>query len=241
MDSSRDSRGIECQSRLCALECPGEEESEMQHTTIAVDLAKSVFEVAISQRVGRVTERRRLTRPQFSRFLAEQAPATVVMEACGTSHYWGREAEARGHRAVLLPPYAVHRYVLRNKTDGADAKALLEAIRNEEIRPVPVKSVDQHVVGALHRLRSTWMATRTARLNTLRGLLRELGLAIPVGARQVVPHVHALVSDAESGLPEALRSVLWEVAREIRELEVRIRELEHQLEQLASASPLVAR
>jgi hypothetical protein len=177
----------------------------MHSTTIAVDLAKSVFEVAVSLRPGKVSSRRRLSRGQFSRFLAEQAPATVVMEACGTAHYWGREAGARGHRVVLIPPHAVRPYVLRNKTDGADAKGLLEALRNDDLRPVPVKSVDQHVLAGLHRLRSAWMATRTARLNTLRGLLRELGFTIPVGARQVVPHVVALVSDADSGLPEALR------------------------------------
>jgi len=64
----------------------------MHSTTIAVDLAKSVFEVAVSQRAGKVGVRRRLSRGQFSRFLAEQAPATVVMEACGTAHHWGREA-----------------------------------------------------------------------------------------------------------------------------------------------------
>jgi transposase len=213
----------------------------MQHTTIAVDLAKSVFEVAVSQRPGRVAKRQRLTRGQFARFVRESEPATFVMEACGTAHFWGREAQARGHRVVLLPPHAVRPYVLRNKTDGADAKALLEAVRNEAIRPVPVKSVDQHVLGALHRLRSTWMATRTARLNTVRGLLRELGFAIPVGARQVVPHVWALVSDAESTLPEALRPVLAETAREIGELETRIRKVEHQLEGFASQSALVAR
>src|SRR5215472_16395565 len=107
MDSSRDSRGIECQSRLAPWIAPGRRESEMHSTTIAVDLAKSVFEVAVSLRPGKVSERRRLSRGQFSRFLAEQAPATVVMEACGTAHYWGREAGARGHRVVLLPPHAV--------------------------------------------------------------------------------------------------------------------------------------
>ena len=213
----------------------------MQDTTIAVDLAKSVFEVAVSRRPGKVAERKRLSRGQFSRFLAERGPATVVMEACGTAHFWGREAQARGHRVVLLPPHAVRRYVLRNKTDGADAKALLEAVRNEDIRPVPVKSVDQHVLGALHRLRSTWMATRTARLNTLRGLLRELGFSIPVGARQVVPHVWVLAADADSGLPDALRPVFSEAAREIGELETRIREVERQLEGLASESALIAR
>jgi transposase len=158
----------------------------MESTTIAVDLAKSVFEVAVSRRPGQVSERHRLSRSQFSRFLVDRAPATVVMEACGTAHYWGREAGVRGHRVVLLPPHAVRPYVLRNKTDGADAKGLLEAVRNEGIRAVPVKSVDQHVLTGLHRMRSAWMATRTARLNTLRGLLRELGFAIPVGARRVV-------------------------------------------------------
>jgi transposase len=213
----------------------------MQDTTIAVDLAKSVFEVAVSQRPGKVAERKRLSRGQFSRLLAERTPSTVVMEACGTAHFWGREAEARGHQVVLLPPHAVRPYVLRNKTDGAEAKALLEAVRNESIRPVPVKSVDQHVIGALHRLRSTWMATRTARLNTLRGLLRELGFSIPVGARQVAPFVFALVSDAESGLPDPMRPVLGEAAREIGELETRIRATEDQLEGLASESTVVVR
>jgi len=213
----------------------------MHSTTIAVDLAKSVFEVAVSQRPGKVAERHRLSRGQFSRFLAEQAPATVVMEACGTAHFWGREARARGHRVVLLPPHAVRPYVLRNKTDGADAKGLLEALRNDDVRPVPVKSVDQHVLAGLHRMRSAWMATRTARLNTLRGLLRELGFSIPVGARQVVPHVGALVSDADSGLPDALRPVLAEAAREIRELEARVREVERSLEAMSRGSEVLVR
>ncbi len=109
-------------------------------TTIAVDLAKSVFEVAVSDRPGRVTERHRLSRAGFLRFLAEQRPATVVLEACGSAHHWGRQMVALGHRPVLLPPHAVRPYVLRNKTDGAEAKGLLEAYRNEGLHPVPVKT-----------------------------------------------------------------------------------------------------
>jgi transposase len=106
---------------------------------------------------------------------------------------------------------------------------------------VPVKSVDQHVLAGFHRLRSAWMATRTTRLNTVRGLLRELGFSIPVGARQVVPHVGTLVSDADSGLPDSLRPVLAEAAREIRELEARVREVEHALESLSRGSELLGR
>lgn len=78
-------------------------------TTIAVDLAKSVFEVAVSEHPGRVRERHRLSRQQFSRFVAERGPATIVMEACGSAHFWGR-AEANGHRALLLWPHAVRPY-----------------------------------------------------------------------------------------------------------------------------------
>ena len=53
-----------------------------------------MFEVAASQRPGKVAERHRLSRGQFSGILVEQAPETVVMEACGTAHSWGREAGA---------------------------------------------------------------------------------------------------------------------------------------------------
>lgn len=213
----------------------------MDSTMIAVDLAKSVFEVAVSQRPGKVSERHRLSRGQLSRLLAEHAPATVVMEACGTAHFWGREACARGHHVRLLPPHAVRPYVPRNKSDAADAKGLLEAARNEAIQPVPVKSIDQHVLAGLHRIRSAWMATRTARLNTVRGLLRELGFSIPVGARQVVPQVLVLVSDADSGLPDALRPVLVEAAREIRELEARIRGVERSLDTMSRTSDVARR
>lgn len=63
-------------------------------TTIAVDLAKSVFEVAVSDRPGRVRAHHRLSRTQFSRFVFERPPATILMEACASAHFWGRHAEA---------------------------------------------------------------------------------------------------------------------------------------------------
>ena len=62
----------------------------MEHTTIAVDLAKSVFQVAVSHRPGRVDEERRLSRDRFLKFFAQHPPATVVLEACGSAHHWAR-------------------------------------------------------------------------------------------------------------------------------------------------------
>jgi transposase len=92
-----------------------------------MDIAKNVFEVAVSEEPGRVKERRRLTRSQMRRFFANRGPARVVIEACGAAHALARELEGYGHEMVLLPPAQVRRYVLRNKTDRTDTKGLLEA------------------------------------------------------------------------------------------------------------------
>ena len=208
-------------------------------TRIGVDIAKSVFEVAVSDRPGRVVRTVRLGRGKFLEFLAQQPSARVVMEACGSAHYWARRIEQLGHGVVLLPPHQVRPYVKRNKTDRTDAKGILEASRNEDIHAVPIKTVPQQVLTSLHRLRQAWMAQRTARLNTLRGLLRELGVFIPLGAEQVVPAVWGLVEDADSELPDALRSLFAEACHEIRQIEARIKQTERQLESMAEQLPAV--
>ncbi len=211
----------------------------MKDTLIAVDLAKDTFEIAVSHRPGKVDEGRRLRRPKFLAFFAQRPKATVIMEACGTAHYWARKIQGLGHDVILLPPHLVRPYVRRNKTDRADAKGLLEAYRNEQIRAVPIKSVQQQTLTMLHRLRSGWLSEKVARLNALRGLLRELGLFIPVGAKNVVPHVWAFIEDAESGVPDALRPTFAEACQEIREIEERIKNIERQLEALARQIPIV--
>jgi transposase len=208
-------------------------------TRIAVDLAKAVFQIAVSVRPGHVSLQRRLPRSQFLNFFAQHPAATVLMEACGSAHYWARRIEALGHRVILLPPQQVRPYVRRNKTDRNDTIGILEAGRNHDIRPVPVKTVAQQVVTSLHRLRQGWMTERTARLNAVRGLLRELGLFIPVGAREVVPAVWALLEDADSDLPDPLRAVFAEACHEIREIEARIKLVERQLEAMAEQLPVV--
>ena len=213
----------------------------MQSTTIAVDLAKNVFEIAVSQHPGKVAERYRVPRARLLPFFAERQPTVVVLEATGSAHYWGRRLREIGHQPILLPPRAVQRYRDGNKTDRTDAKAMLEAVRNEAIRPVPIKSVAQQAMTSLHRLRSGWIATRTARINTVRGLLRELGLSLPLGAKKVVPLVMALVAEPDSAVPIALRGVLGEACEEIVQLEARIKIAERQLETLGREMPVVGR
>ncbi len=49
----------------------------MKDTTIAVDLAKNVFEIAISGEAGKVSKQLRVSRPKLVSFFAKQSAATV--------------------------------------------------------------------------------------------------------------------------------------------------------------------
>jgi transposase len=208
-------------------------------TVVAIDIAKAVFQLAISSHPGRVDETKRLTRPQLNPYMSNLPPAVVVMEACGSAHHWAREFQKMGHVVVLLPPHLVRPYVRRNKTDRTDAKALLEAYRDRDIHPVPVKTLDQQSVGALHRVRSGWIKERTGRLNMLRGLCREIGLAIPLGADEVIPAVRALIGDADRDLARSFRVVLSEVCDEIKEIERRLAIVDTELAALSRQLPPV--
>ena len=206
-----------------------------QTTQVAVDLAKSVFEIAVSHEVGQVTDHRRLNRSGFRRFLENQDPSEVLMEACGTAHYWGRECRAMGHRVRLLPAGDVRRYRDGNKTDRTDTKALLEASRNTAIDEVPVKSEAQQAMAALHRIRSGYLQTRTARINAVRGHLREYGVNIPSGARKVVPFARSALE--QGAVPELLGDVLVELLDDIERLAAHAKNIEKRLERLTHHMP----
>ena len=62
----------------------------MNATTFGLDIAKRVMQVHwVDSESGEVS-RRMLKRSQLMPFFARQQPARVVLEACGSGHYWGR-------------------------------------------------------------------------------------------------------------------------------------------------------
>lgn len=208
-------------------------------TTFAVDLSKDVFEVAM-ERDGRVAERKRLKRKQLAAYFFEKPAATVVMEACGSSHHWGRVIGGLGHRVELLPAQHVSKCRIGEKTDRRDVGAILSARRRQDVVPVPVKSVEQQAVCSLHRVRAALTKTRTARLNLLRGLLREFGVAIPQGAARVLPLVGEALAEG-SVVPEAMHPALVAVMEEVGRLEKGIAGVERQLAAVGRQLPLVER
>jgi transposase len=118
---------------------------------------------------------------------------------------------------------------------------LLEATRSGEIPSVAIKSAAQQTLIALHRSRDQWMTTRTARINTLRGILREQGVLLPAGAGRALRAIPLILEDSETPLANPLRRIIALLYQEVRQLEASIGALERELRALADADPVATR
>jgi len=108
-----------------------------------VDLAKRVVQIHGASTSGEVRFRKKLTQEQFRVFMAKQAPAVAVFEACGSASYWAREIGALGHEVRLIAPQYVRPFVKRQKNDAAETEAIVIAARQPEMRFVAPKTVEQ--------------------------------------------------------------------------------------------------
>nr|WP_245538211.1 hypothetical protein [Roseobacter litoralis] len=84
--------------------------------------------------------RRKLSRAQLLKFLSEQPPCVVAMEACASAYYWGWAIGDLSHEARLIPPAYVKPFVKRQNNDMADAEAIAEAAFRPTMLFVAVKS-----------------------------------------------------------------------------------------------------
>jgi transposase len=208
----------------------------MNATTVAIDLAKSVFQLAVQTDPQKPPKLLRLTRPQFERWFDNRPVALVIMEACSSAHYWARFFQTRAIPVRLLPPHQVKPYVKRNKTDAADALALLEANRCFNIYPVPVKSVEQQALQLLNRARDQWIGSQTRVINNLRGACHEFGVVVRDGVRRGLDHVAQVLADESSPIPPILRATMRAELDEARQLAQRLLDLERELSRIAAAS-----
>ena len=200
-----------------------------------MDLAKSVFQAHVANGAGHVIEQKRLTRHQFRKLLYTAPVSTIVMEACGSAHYWGREAIEQRHTVKLLPAQHVKPYVRNNKTDELDSDGLLRAHGDKTLHPVPVRSEDLQVLQSLHRIRQIYENQRKALMNLVRGLLREFGVVIP----QRVAVFDREIQRALASVPTLLRETLTPTVVQITELVKPVREIDQTLLALARENDTV--
>jgi len=118
-----------------------------------------------------------------------------------------RSGDFASRNTELVAPEAVRPFVKPGrKNDAADAAALCEAARRPNVKFVPMKSVAQQGVLALHSARALLVKQQTMLANALRSLAAEFGLVVPLGFGKLGELV-ALV-EAETGVPEPTHQAL---------------------------------
>ena len=150
---------------------------------VGIDLAKNVFQLHGANALGKVEFRKRLMRDQLPQFVAALNPCVIAMKACASAHDWARRFQAMGHEVRLISPQFVKPFVKGNKTDGNDAEGICDAVRQKNMRFVPIKTVEQQDIQSLHRIRSRLVSNRTGLVCQMRGILLERGFTCGVSAR----------------------------------------------------------
>ena len=203
-----------------------------QITTVGIDLAKNVFSLHGVDGAGRTVLRRTVRRDRLVETVAALSPCLIGMEACSGAHEWGRRFQQHGHTVRLMAPKFVAPYRKSDKNDGNDAEAICEAVSRPSMRFVPVKSLEQQALLALHRVRQGFVVERTAVINRLRGLLSEFGVVLPL--RSVT--VRRQAAAAAEGVPELARRAIGDLLEQLRVLDVRIGGYDREIEAQARLS-----
>jgi transposase len=207
-------------------------------TRIGIDTSKAVFTLHCVDQTGRPVLRTNLRRPQMVAFFKKLPRAEIIMEACGSSHYWARQLSALGHEVRLIPPQYVKPFVKRAKNDRNDAEAICEAGGRPGMRFVPVKSADQQAQAMVLKVRETLVGQRTQLVNALRGHAAEFGVIAGKGIKCVTPLLEAVEA---ATIPSEAKTMLARLGREIEHLDTKLAELEVQLMAMHKTNPLSQR
>jgi transposase len=201
-----------------------------------MDTSKYVFTLHGVDERGKALLRREVRRPQLAAFFGKLPPTDVVLEACGSSHHWGRTLAALGHRVRLIAPQYVKPFVKRSKNDRIDAEAISEAALRPSMRFVSVKSAETQADAMILSVRELLVKQQTQLVNALRGHAAEFGVIAAKGTG----HVEALLERiaAEPAVPAAAQAMFAELGGRIGELQTRLGELDRKLAAMHKANPL---
>jgi transposase len=202
---------------------------------LGIDLAKNVFQLHGIDQGGHVVLKRRLTREKLAPTVAQLEACTIVIEACTGAFYWARVFQQWGHTVRVIGPQYVKPFVKGNKNDGNDAEALCEAVQRPRMRFVPLKTLEQQDVQALHRARQRLVNHRTALIAQMRGLLLDRGIAFAPGAsrtRRMIPRV----LEDEAALTPMSRETIAELYEFLQQIDQRIANFDRRIARVFQAS-----
>jgi transposase len=132
-------------------------------------------------------------------------------------------------------------YLKSNKNDFNDAEAIAEAASRARMRYVPLKTVEQLELQAIHRVRRRFVTERTALVNQMRALLLEHGMVIPLGRALFARRLPGIFEDAENGLSPRLVHLLHRLRQRWIGLDTEIDDVTRELTRRADEVDLCRR
>jgi len=198
----------------------------MKVTLIGIDLAKSIFQICGVNQAGKRVFNRQVRRARLMEFLIQHPDATMAMEACSGSNYWGRTLQQLGFQVMLIPPQHVKPFVKGNKNDRNDAFAITEAARRPNLTCVEPRTLAQTDMIQVHRVLDRMTRQRTALINQVRGFLNEYGIVIAQGKERLLAAMPDLLEDAENGLTPSSRALFQQLLEQWRQANEAIKQLE---------------
>ncbi|MEA9392785.1 IS110 family transposase [Acerihabitans sp. TG2] len=205
---------------------------------IGIDLAKSVFQICVWMSDGTVTSNRKVSRSKLLDTVRQFPVDTpIAMEACATSHYWGRTFHSMGYPVRLIPTQHVKALTRHQKNDANDALAICETAFRPGIHFVPVKTIEQQDIKALRNTRQLMVEQRTAIVNQTRALIAEQGVTIPVGINVLQQQLPDIIEDADNIISLTLRRFLFSLLENMHLLNEHINTLEHEIAALCQQQP----
>ncbi|MFT5275058.1 MAG: transposase [Saprospiraceae bacterium] len=177
-------------------------------TTIGLDTAKAIFHLIACNAHGKMVLKKTLRRNQLLNHFANLEPCLVGLEACSSSHHWGRELTKLGHDVKLIPAQHVKPYLRGNKNDYNDALAIAEAVVRPEMRFVAIKTIQQQDQGLISHKRQEVIDARTQLCNRIRAMLSERGVIINKGIASLKRSLPALIENIDQGLSDEFVCIL---------------------------------
>jgi transposase len=209
----------------------------MQSEVLGVDIGKTWFHIVGCNRAGTAVMRKKVNRAEFMETMGNLPKCIVGMEACPSSQFLARKLSSLGHEVRLVAPKHVKPYLLAQKNDFNDARAIAEAVTRPMIRFVPVKSAAQLDLQALHRVRSRVVTERTAVINQIRGFLLESGIPIKTGRSALERVISTVLDDTDNALTPTMRLLLRRLRRQWKTLDTEIGEITKEINDIAKEDP----
>jgi transposase len=216
-------------------------------------LAKRAFQLHGTDNHGRAVVSRRVSGGKLVETIVQLAPEVVAMKtSCGAT-VGGRRFPELGIEVRLIHAKFIRPGVKSAKNYALDAAAICEAVQRPHMRFVPIKSIEQQDIQALHRAREQVMRWRTALINHIRGLLLQYGVAVPQGPARFRQEVTLTLDDPSTEPPPLAFELFRRLMSQLRALEdwltildrrivalCRYNELYRRLAALPGVGPIIA-